>query len=212
MVGIEGDLQINNNSGLQNLTGLDNIIFIGGSLEITANENIESLEAINGLTEIQGPLKISNNSILESLSGLENIDAASIMNLTITNNDSLYECHVASVCYFLGNPGGAIVISNNNSGCDSAQQVASLCLVGIQSNPISHEVSIYPNPADEILNITCDNTVKIDEIIICNHLGQKMLHQSGMQHSINISDYPSGLYIIAVEGRDWRIRRKLIVS
>ncbi len=58
-------------------------------------------------------------------------------------------------------------------------------------------VTIYPNPAKDILYIDAKENVK--EINIYNMLGVKMSTVNGQQTTIDISGYDSGLYIMNIE-------------
>ena len=62
----------------------------------------------------------------------------------------------------------------------------------------SASVLIYPNPAENQLNIVADC---LQKIAVCNAMGQllKTLEVGGQDHvSLSVSDYPSGLYTIQV--------------
>ncbi|MBK7174260.1 MAG: hypothetical protein IPH84_13730 [Bacteroidales bacterium] len=119
LTSIGGALDIRNNNSLTCLTGIDNLTSIQGGLSISENYSLTSLSALNNLTSTGGEIKISGNSILSSLSGLDNIDAGSIYHLELTYNDSLTTCNIESVCNYLANPNGTIIIASNSSGCNN---------------------------------------------------------------------------------------------
>ena len=70
--------------------------------------------------------------------------------------------------------------------------------LGIDANSLS-EVSIYPNPATDLLNIVSENSIK--QITIFNFIGQTMFDSeiNNTNTVINTSTYQSGVYIIRIE-------------
>jgi UDP-3-O-[3-hydroxymyristoyl] glucosamine N-acyltransferase len=136
LTSIGGALDIRNNNSLTSLTGINNLTSIQGGLSISENYSLTSLSALNSLTNTGGEIKISGNSILPSLAGLDNIDASSINHLELTYNDSLTTCSIESVCSYLANPNGTIIIASNSSGCDNPPEVADDC--GITFSCLPH--------------------------------------------------------------------------
>ena len=61
------------------------------------------------------------------------------------------------------------------------------------------DIQMYPNPATDRLNITAGSEIK--EILIKNLLGQtvKSMNVSGLMHTINISDIPTGNYLVVAK-------------
>ena len=88
---VTGSLIIDKSNN-KNLSGLDNLISIGGNLEIGdydgGNAALTSLTGLQNITSVGGYLNISTNAALTSLTGLENL--ASIGGyLNIEYNDNL---------------------------------------------------------------------------------------------------------------------------
>jgi hypothetical protein len=69
------------------------------------------------------------------------------------------------------------------------------------------QVSLYPNPATDILNIEMTNEIKSIEIY--NIQGQKVM--SSNQKQINISDLAAGLYMVRIQDVDNAIATKKII-
>lgn len=66
--------------------------------------------------------------------------------------------------------------------------------VGISEN--SNEVSIYPNPANEVLNIIVD--AKVTNVTIYNLAGNVVLNLINPSSQINIADLSTGSYTVEV--------------
>ncbi len=122
---IGGDLRIYG-TDITNLNGLSLVTTIGGDLSISGT-NITSLNALNLVTSIGGEFRIYDNDYLGSLSGLQNIEPASIDNLTIRANNSLSNCDVYSICNYLVAPNGTIYIEDNAPGCNSELEILDAC-------------------------------------------------------------------------------------
>lgn len=66
---------------------------------------------------------------------------------------------------------------------------------------LSREVSIYPNPAEEIISIKVGESFERFDIIIHDTQGRRIFKESNKHEketSLNISEYQSGIYIISV--------------
>jgi len=204
---IGGDLHIINNVTLTSLTGLEGLTTIGGSLIIGdwdygGNASLTSLTGLEGLTSIGGNIELESNDALTSLTGLDNIDAGSINDIYIKNNESLSTCDVQSICNYLASPNGTVEIHDNATGCNSEVEVDSTCVyLSTDEINIQHAFSIYPNPASTIITIetpiTPDNNTFMT---IFNINGQALLSRQINDPIINVdvSGLPQGIYFVKV--------------
>lgn len=81
-----------------------------------------------------------------------------------------------------------------------------------ESNHFNSKLHIYPNPANSQIFIESKTGLKIDELIIYNQLGQKALHLSDINKSIDISTLGQGVYIIELSSGELKARQKLIIE
>ena len=74
-------------------------------------------------------------------------------------------------------------------------------------------IDIYPNPANNVLNIVSYN-VGIEKVNIYNLNGQLVLNKdvNNNQKTINISSLESGIYIVDILSENNSVKRKLIVE
>jgi hypothetical protein len=223
LISIGGLMHIVCNESLTSLSGLENIISIGGSLNIGnydgGNPNLTSLSGLVGLSSIGGGLYISDNEALTSLTGLENIEADSISQLTITNNNLLSECHVLSVCNYLANPNGPIEIHDNTEGCNDTAQVHAACLgVSIEEIMDEHDFVISPNPNNGFATLSYNTgQVGTATIEIYNTMGkciqsrQLKFNNAGQQHFVlDFTGFPSGMYLCKFQIGDRVVVKKII--
>jgi hypothetical protein len=145
------------NQKLTDLQGLNGLEWIGGDLEIYCNDSLGSLAGLETLTTITGNIRIGcrlytgpgGNNLLTDISALENIQADSIDDLQIVNNESLSTCAIQSICDYLESPNGVVWIEYNASGCSSQEEVDSACVyVSVVEIPNMIELLVNPNPTN----------------------------------------------------------------
>ena len=190
---IGGDLSILLNHALTSLTELDNITSIGGGLLIDYNNALTSLTGLDNVTTIGGNLEIRWNDALTSLSGLDNIDAGSIDDLYIYDNISLAICEVESICNYLANPNGTVIIHSNASGCNNPPEVANGCGITLSCLPYGNYYFFTQYEIDDFqANYTGCTEIEGDVIIsgfdITNLNGLSVLNSIGGDLEISHSD------------------------
>jgi len=201
---IEGGLSIYDNDKLKNVSALSNVTSIEGELRIVLNQSLSSLAGLENVTSIGGYMYVVYNDSLCSLTGLDNIDAASIQGLQIYGNDCLSECEVLSICNYLNNPNGDLIIEENALGCNSIVEVLDSCdanAVSVEEQNVTTRISVYPNPTSSEITISGVEGI-IDEINIYNKLGQRVIHEMKPDNTIDVSWLPKGLYYAGLRSED----------
>ncbi len=201
--------------GLENLTSIHGSLFIGGynvwPYYGEGNNLLADLNGLQNLTTIgySEDIFIVQNPSLSSLSGLDSIESSLIYSIEISENDLLTECEVYSICNFLAANGNA-EIYYNSSGCNSVEEVEEACLVKVYHHA-KPDIIIYPNPTEEEIRIS-NNNIIINEVVIYNQLGQKVLHKRNLSNSVDISELVQGIYIIDLISNGSKTRQKLIIK
>ena len=173
------------------------------------NPNLADITGINNLTYITGNIFIYGNSLLTDINVLNDIDVESIDELIIVNNPELSTCNLQFVCQYLASENYNVTISDNATGCNSVEEVATSCGIVSIEEIIKSSISIYPNPASDIITVSAEN-INILQINIYNQLGQQMPIKPGTM--IDVSTFPKGLYIVVVETDDEVFREKIMVE
>jgi len=207
-------LTIQKNPVLTNLNGLEALTSITLGIGIFENESLTSLEGLGGETAISGSLGIVNNVALTSLEGLENAQLSNVENLNINNNVSLTNCEAESICNYLLSPNGEIRIYDNAVGCNSPEEVLDSCEAhaGYTGYGINYkDISLYPNPAYQQLNISIEG-YNIDDVTIYTLTGQQLMQERPVGETIEISHLQPGMYIVEVIIENTRFRKKLLVQ
>ena len=73
-------------------------------------------------------------------------------------------------------------------------------------------LSLYPNPASQELFITCKDGTIVEEVVICDQIGQKILHRQPVPQPIDVSMLRQGMYIVEVISGDFRYKEKLVIK
>ncbi len=91
-------------------------------------------------------------------------------------------------------------------------------ILGVNDNPLS-EITLYPNPASEIVNIKLTNETATDaSIVIANSLGQIVKTISKQQIGgnatvvIDIAGFSSGLYFVTISSQGISETKKLLIK
>jgi bacillolysin len=118
-------------------------------------------------------------------------------------------CAYGSGSYTLEVTGGSVLATGGSFG---SSEVTNFCLPTAAYNFASTQstfndnlgkstVNIYPNPASEFINVNVINGTRIGKINIYNMVGVlvKSLEIDGSEKQVDISELPTGSYIISIE-------------
>ncbi|MBW6492596.1 MAG: T9SS type A sorting domain-containing protein, partial [Lentimicrobium sp.] len=121
-----GNYLINSQSDIDNFqVAFPDCEELQGNVRVSGND-ITDLSGLNNVTFIGGDLWIIYNNALTSLTGLDNLTSIG-GNLSISGNESLSTCDAEWLCDLLSNTGGYVNIYNNATGCSSVIEVALSC-------------------------------------------------------------------------------------
>jgi hypothetical protein len=197
LTSIGGNLRIFNNQRLETLSGLQKITTVGGGLGVGSCHNLQNLSALSGVMSIGDTLAIFGNDQLTSLEGIENIDPTTISALLISGNQNLSTCDVKSICDYLKIPQSEAIISNNDTRCNSINQVAMSCQTSKVTDSTDDKLKIAPNPTNNFINVSGLEVSK--DFVLFDVLGKVVMNgvlSEGDQ--IDISFLENGLYFIKI--------------
>jgi hypothetical protein len=96
---------------------------------------------------------------------------------------------------------------------DGKTTYSEICAVEVDA--FLPEVTIYPNPATNLVTISCNGIGNVSAMRLLNSLGEEILVFSDIQTQtvqINTGHQPSGLYFIEVVSEKGRFKSKLIIA
>jgi len=133
------------------------------NLSIIKNNSLLTICELRYLISIGGSIIIDGQPELTSLEGLDNLNPESISGLQISNNTSLSNCCVQSICDYLASPNGTIEIENNGTGCSSPDEVKEACGTISLDGQIIHVPNDHPTIQDGINAASDGDTVLVAE-------------------------------------------------
>lgn len=208
-------------------------ITTGGGTTPTANNLTLTITFDNYPEETSWTLKNSGGSTVAS--GGTYASQADGSTLVIPINDlpdgcydfTISDAYGDGICCSYGNgsytlevTGGATIKTGGSFG---SSEVTSFCLplssygfaptsTSFDDAKTSPEVSLYPNPANSIINVQVKNATVNGTVSIYNTTGAliKVVEMQDNEREVNISELPSGLYIISVETKKEVLTKQFI--
>jgi hypothetical protein len=109
---------------------------------------------------------------------------------------------------------GAITVKFTSDGVGNAfgwEATINCAALGIEDISDSHGLSVYPNPASDILNISTQKG-KIQEVKLTDVSGKTILNQKFNQGNgtLKIGHLPKGVYLLSVMVNDQEVTKKII--
>ncbi len=106
----------------------------------------------------------------------------------------------------------------NGCGSDTISDSVNIYAVSVENRSRDYNVRIYPNPADDKLNIDISSDMQQNlKLELIDMLGKMLWSENisdnkGVYHgSIDINSYPAGIYFISISGENLNICRKIVV-
>ena len=81
----------------------------------------------------------------------------------------------------------------------------------IEENTVENSISIYPNPAKDVIKILTDNNLNITNVEILDLTGRAVL-STDKSADINISELPEGQYFVKIYGESTIVRKLFITK
>lgn len=170
---------------------------VSGSVSITSNGQALSNAFVEGYWSGGVSSSVSGYTGTDGKLSLEELKSkSSSFTFTITN------VTLSGYYWDTENSQTSASISSNSFSVKSEQF----------STELPMDVTIYPNPAINYITVELENDTKVGTINIYNMLGSivKIVEINGTKKEIDISELPSGSYIISVENEKERIIKQII--
>jgi hypothetical protein len=170
--------------------------FSGHEIKNIYNLSISYSKHINGIGSFN--VKYLGIELSDSLENIGPVDSLkNLLKLHLLGNKNLSMCSIDLVCRNLDNPGFDLQLFWNAPGCNSKAEIRQKCISSTNQNETENELSLFPNPVHESLQISgLGGDVSF---FIYNHVGA--LIQKGITAGdIDVSGLPSGMYILTFTG------------
>lgn len=199
------------NSQLTSLEGLNNLEEVDTYMQLWENSRLQDLSALGNLKYVKR-LSITSNDSLSTLQELGSLADDSITNLWIKYNPMLSYCHIKAVCDVFDNPNAVYEIQENATDCYDELEVQALCEIGIDEFETASSISIYPNPASDILHISSNTGLAESRLKIYNQIGQQVISKMPCPNSVNVSKLQPGIYFLEINQADTITQHKLVIQ
>ena len=80
-------------------------------------------------------------------------------------------------------------------------------VLGLDSESLANIVSVYPNPASDILNIASNGILYIKKVTIYNILGEKMLEITDPTNQISLHQLDFGAHLVVIDTDQGRLHK-----
>ncbi len=111
-----------------------------------------------------------------------------IVRLEVTENGQVFNTIIPfEITSIQIDPDSQLISRNNN------------IVLGVDQMELENNISIYPNPVKDILNINNKSNAIIEKLTIYNVLGKNVLQINKPTSAINIQNFEFGMYLVKVE-------------
>ena len=205
---VTGKLRIGLNPEIIDLIVFSNISSVG-NLDIYENQSLETLRGLENLIEINDRLLILDNPNLHTIEAIRNVSPELIDEVDILNNTSLSICGNQFICAIIDDATVTKVITNNNTGCNSIQEVQDACeLLAIGDITLDNMLLVYPNPVSNMLTLSISESISFEKVSVYSIIGQQLLETS--ETEIDFSDYSDGVYLLNIATDKGVITHKVV--
>ena len=192
-------LNINNNPNLKSISCATNNIT---SINLNNNPLLDKFRCDNNSNLTTLYINNGSNSLLNGQYDMGSTPPIFYNRFNATNNPNLHCVFVDDVANCTANWLGVDASSHfvtTQAECDA-----------LSNEEFSfNEISIYPNPVKDILYINNQNET-IEEIVVYDVLGKKVMEQNNNNAQINLSDLQSGFYVVKIKTEKGYICKKVV--
>lgn len=155
----------------------------------------------------------ADNSTYQEIIAIPTLDECYTFSILDLQNDGIC-CFYGSGSYNLEDENGNVIISGGNFGNSESVTFTAKDALSIDDYSLENVVDFYPNPVNNNLNVIF-NTINEDvRYEMFNALGQQMskgtFNANTTSHSVNMSQYQSGVYFIKLTSGSRSLTQKIV--
>lgn len=180
-----------------------------GSKDITFNIGAGFDNNVNSIG-IQSDNQILVGGAFTTFNGLSQ-NGLILLN-TDGSKDNTYSIGVGFTVLFMAiQPDGKIVITGKYEGSNFIGLMRLMGDSALNNSSFSkNNISLYPNPVKEILNVSLSENTNIESYEIYDLIGKKVASKNTTENFINVSDLSNGIYVLKVATNEGVITNKFI--
>lgn len=105
-----------------------------------------------------------------------------------------------------------MTILHDNWGGDAYYDNFVITSGDLSTNPFEkNNVTVYPNPAKDVVSLTLPNNTEVEEVVVYNVTGQEVLRTNQTQN-INVSEWATGTYFLKATTKNGASLTKKIIK
>lgn len=120
----------------------------------------------------------------------------------------------SSIAFMNSDTEGAFVIGQNENGTfsDGVFMISGECTGGAlkSDEKLASQVSLYPNPVNNLLNVTVPSSIQIEGATMYDILGKGTQVEVSANNTINTSSLASGVYLLTINTNEGNITKKVV--
>ena len=223
---IGGYFRVNYNDQLTSLEYFSALQSIEGYFSVESNDQLTTLGNFPALKTIGGYFSVNNDTSLTTLGNFLELTSIGIgrayvpslnegrdnVSIVVEGNNNLATCCLLTDFFEEGRDSvtGDIYINNNLAGCENKSNIISTCEMIItqrsgeilSNNGTQQVFTLYPNPTTGTLTI--EGVTGYLQMYIYDLVGREVMTYSltPSKKTIDVSDLPSGMYVVTLQGED----------
>ncbi|WKK65484.1 M1 family aminopeptidase [Lutimonas zeaxanthinifaciens] len=121
------------------------------------------------------------------------------LRLEVSENDQMFSAQLNFRAISVEiDPDYQLISKNNNA------------VLGLDDDSLQNMISVYPNPATDVLNIGLKGIIQIEKITIYNILGEKMMEKKDPSNRISLQRLEFGLHLVVIETDQGTMRKTIL--
>jgi hypothetical protein len=139
---------------------------------------------------------------------------SAVLDATGTDLTYLWSTGATSATITVNSMGTYTVTVTNSFGCTAIDAIVVTLTSSTTDLDNKYKVTVTPNPTESIINIKCEGGVTTS-VQVFDNLGQLMIEDNsividGALRTLNIANYPSGVYYVKVSGKGFAKTIKIV--
>ena len=139
----------------------------------------------------------------------------------LTGDTYLWNTTATSATIAVTDTGYYSVMVTNNNGCSSNDTVyigPGSCDTGtsVRNIAMQNAISLYPNPANDFVNVTCSGSHNLQQVIIYDELGNNVydarITSGTTQQHIDLSRFSAGVYSVMIKSDIGQATQELVIT
>ncbi len=169
------------------------------SYQISWFQNEDTNEASFTVKQLQSDASVSFFELPVPIKLIGTKDQSQLVRLELSENGQSFNASIPFKIKSIEFDPETQLISNNN-----------IVKVGIDQEILNKEISLYPNPAIDLIKIQNSSEAVVEKVSIYNMLGKLVLEKSNPLISINLKPLSEGMHLVKIETSQGTLHKTIL--